>query len=125
TLTGKGGHPRHHRDLVDGGWEHHGYLGQDNGRPARVPPRAAQEFPVLTGQFDAEFGRTSGAIVNAVIKSGTNIFHGSAFEFFYNKDLRAKDFFQAQNNLNKANTEKNEFGGSIGGPIKKDKIHFF
>jgi hypothetical protein len=90
------------------------YLGQNNGAQARVPLDAAQEFQVLTGQFDAEFGRTSGAIVNAVIKSGTNRFHGSAFEFFYNRDLRALDFFQAQNNLAKADTQKHEFGGLAG-----------
>ena len=125
TLTANGVDSRNNSYLVDGGWDNDDYLGQNNGAQARVPLDAAQEFQVLTGQFDAEFGRTSGAIVNAVIKSGTNRFHGSAFEFFYNKDLRAKDFFQAQNNLDKANTEKNEFGGSIGGPIRKDKVHFF
>ena len=125
TLTANGVDSRNNSYLVDGGWDNDDYLGQNNGAQARVPLDAAQEFQVLTGQFDAEFGRTSGAIVNAVIKSGTNAFHGSAFEYFYNKDLRAKDFFQEQNNLDKANTEKNEFGGSIGGPIKKDKIHFF
>jgi hypothetical protein len=125
TLTANGVDSRNNSYLVDGGWDNDDYLGQNNGAQARVPLDAAQEFQVLTGQFDAEFGRTSGAIVNAVIKSGTNTLHGTAFEYFYNKDLRAKDFFQAQNNLDKANTEKNEFGGSIGGPIRKDKVHFF
>ena len=99
TLTANGVDSRNNSYLVDGGWDNDDYLGQNNGAQARVPLDAAQEFQVLTGQFDAEFGRTSGAIVNAVIKSGTNKFHGSAFEFFYNKDLRALDFFQAQNNL--------------------------
>src|ERR1051326_367507 len=125
TLTANGVDSRNNSYLVDGAWDNDDYLGQNNGAQARVPLDAAQEFQVLTGQFDAEFGRTSGAIVNAVIKSGTNKFHGSAFEFFYNKDLRALDFFQAQNNLSKADTQKHEFGGSIGGPIKQDKIHFF
>jgi Carboxypeptidase regulatory-like domain/TonB dependent receptor-like, beta-barrel len=125
TLTANGVDSRNNSYLVDGAWDNDDYLGQNNGAQARVPLDAAQEFQVLTGQFDAEFGRTSGAIVNAVIKSGTNMLHGSAFEFFYNKDLRALDFFQAQNNLAKADTQKHEFGGSIGGPIKKDKIHFF
>lgn len=125
TLTANGVDSRNNSYLVDGGWDNDDYLGQNNGAQARVPLDAAQEFQVLTGQFDAEFGRTSGAIVNAVIKSGTNVLHGSAFEFFYNKDLRALDFFQAQNKLAKADTQKHEFGGSIGGPIRKDKIHFF
>ena len=125
TLTANGVDSRNNSYLVDGGWDNDDYLGQNNGAQARVPLDAAQEFQVLTGQFDAEFGRTSGAIVNAVIKSGTNKFHGSGFEFFYNKSLRALDFFQAQNNLAKADTQKHEFGGSVGGPIKQDKIHFF
>ena len=125
TLTANGVDSRNNSYLVDGAWDNDDYLGQNNGAQARVPLDAAQEFQVLTGQFDAEFGRTSGAIVNAVIKSGTNAYHGSAFEFFYNPSTRAKDFFQAQNNLDKADTRKNEFGGSIGGPIVRDKVHFF
>src|SRR5207249_3572279 len=125
TLTANGVDSRNNSYLVDGAWDNDDYLGQNNGAQARVPLEAAQEFQVLTGQFDAEFGRTSGAIVNAVIKSGTNAIHGTGFEFFYNKGTRAKDFFQEQNGLDKADTRKNEFGGSIGGPIKKDKIHFF
>ena len=125
TLTANGVDSRNNSYLVDGAWDNDDYLGQNNGAQARVPLDAAQEFQVLTGQFDAEFGRTSGAIVNAVIKSGTNRLHGSAFEYFYTKGLRAKDFFQEQNNLDKADTHKNEWGGSVGGPIVKDKLHFF
>jgi len=125
TLTANGVDSRNNSYLVDGAWDNDDYLGQNNGAQARVPLDAAQEFQVLTGQFDAEFGRTSGAIVNAVIKSGTNRLHGSAFEYFYTKGLRAKDFFQEQNNLDKADAHKNEWGGSVGGPIVKDKLHFF
>jgi hypothetical protein len=125
TLTANGVDSRNNSYLVDGAWDNDDYLGQNNGAQARVPLDAAQEFQVLTGQFDAEFGRTSGAIVNAVIKSGTNKIHGTAFEYFYSKGLRAKDFFQEQNNLDKADAHKNEWGGSIGGPIVKDKVHFF
>jgi hypothetical protein len=125
TLTANGVDPRNNNYLVDGGWDNDDYLGQNNGAQARVPLEAAQEFQVLIGQFDAEFGRTSGAVVNAVIKSGTNSFHGSAFNYFTNKSLRAADFFQAQNNLNKPDTTKDEFGASLGGPIIHDKLHFF
>jgi carboxypeptidase family protein len=125
TLTANGVDSRNNSYLVDGGWDNDDYLGQNNGAQARVPLEAAQEFQVLIGQFDAEFGRTSGAIVNAVIKSGTNQFHGSAFNYFTNRSLRAKDYFQAQNRLNKPNTTKEEFGFSLGGPIAKDKVHFF
>jgi len=125
TLTANGVDPRNNNYLVDGGWDNDDYLGQNNGAQARVPLDAAQEFQVLTGQFDAEFGRTSGAVVNAVIKSGTNAFHGTGFNYFTNKALRAKDFFQAQNNLDKADTTKDEFGASVGGPILRDRLHFF
>src|SRR5262245_7479861 len=125
TLTANGVDSRNNSYLVDGAWDNDDYLGQNNGAQARVPLDAAQEFQVLTGQFDAEFGRTSGAIVNAVIKSCTNRLHGTAFEYFYTRNLRAKDFFQAQNNLDKPDAHKNEWGGSIGGPIVKDKLHFF
>src|SRR5262249_33713246 len=77
------------------------------------------------GQHDSEVGGRSGAIGSAVIKSATNASHGTGFEYFYTKGTRAKDFFQEQNNLDKPNADKNEFGGSGGGPLKKDKIHFF
>ena len=80
TLTANGVDSRNNSYLVDGAWDNDDYLGQNNGAQARVPLEAAQEFQVLIGQFDAEFGRTSGAIVNAVIKSGTDSVHGSAFE---------------------------------------------
>lgn len=125
TLTANGVDSRNNSYLVDGSWDNDDYLGQNNGAQARVPLEAAQEFQVLIGQFDAEFGRTSGAIVNAVIKSGTNNFHGTAFEYFTNNNLRAKDFFQDQNNLAKPDTTKEEFGFSTGGPIVQDKVHFF
>lgn len=125
TLTANGVDSRNNSYLVDGAWDNDDYLGQNNGAQARVPLDAAQEFQVLTGQFDAEFGRTSGAIVNAVIKSGTNVLHGTAFEYYYNPSTRAKNFFEDQNNLDKADARKNEFGASVGGPIKQDKLHFF
>jgi hypothetical protein len=84
-----------------------------------------QEFQVLTNQYDAEFGRTAGAIVNAITKQGGNIFHGSLFASYTNQDITARDFFVAQSNLNKPNSEQKDWGGTLGGPIKKDKAHFF
>jgi hypothetical protein len=125
TLTANGVDSRNNSYLVDGGWDNDDYLGQNNGAQARVPLDAAQEFQVLTGQFDAEFGCTSGAIVNAVIKSGTNKFHGSAFEFFYNRDLRAKDFFKSRTTSTRPIPRRTSSSGSLGGPIKQDKMHFF
>jgi Carboxypeptidase regulatory-like domain len=80
-----------------------------------------EEFRVITNNFDAEYGRNSGAVVNVVTKSGTNQLHGSGFEFFRNKSLNAKGFYDPV----KPDSIQNQFGGTIGGPIKKDKTFFF
>src|SRR5271165_966591 len=93
-----------------------------------VNPDAIQEFKIQTSQFDAGYGRNTGANVNVVTKSGTNQFHGSAFEFFRNTALNANDFFRkmspAPNNTRQV-LNQNQFGGTTGGPIKKDKLFFF
>jgi hypothetical protein len=89
-------------------------------------PDAIAEFKVQTSTFDASYGRNPGANVNLVTKSGTNNFHGSLFEFFRNEDLNANSFFQ--NSLgggSKQILKQNQFGGTFGGPIKKDKLFFF
>jgi Carboxypeptidase regulatory-like domain/TonB-dependent Receptor Plug Domain len=92
---------------------------------------AIQEFRVQTSQYDAEYGRNPGASVNVVTKSGTNNFHGDAWEFFRNSVLDGNDFFNAfsQKQLGEPNKQEilneNLFGGTIGGPIKKDKLFFF
>ena len=87
-------------------------------------PDAVEEFKILTNNYDAEYGRTSGGIVNQITKSGTNAFHGDAFEFLRNTDLNARDYF-LPDSLPKQAFQRNVFGGTIGGPIKKDKIFFF
>ena len=84
-------------------------------------PDALQEFRLTTSTQDASGGGHSAATVNAVTKSGTNSFHGDAFEFFRNAALNGKDFFATQNDQLK----RNQFGGVIGGPIVKDKLFFF
>ena len=84
-------------------------------------PDAVQEFKILTNNYEAEYGRTSGGIVNQVIKSGTNGLHGSGFEFLRNDALNARDFFLPS----VPNYKRNVFGGTVGGPIKKDKAFFF
>jgi hypothetical protein len=87
---------------------------------------AIQEFSVITSNYSAEYGYTSGGVVNAVTKSGTNQFHGSVFEFIRNSALDAKNFFEnSPINLPKAEFRRNQFGGSGGGPIKKDKFWIF
>jgi len=81
---------------------------------------AIAEFSVLTNTYSAQFGG-NGAVVNAVSKSGTNEFHGSAYEFLRNSALDARNFFDTV----KPSFKQNQFGGSLGGPIKKDKLFFF
>ena len=92
-------------------------------------PDAIQEFKVQTSTYDASYGRNPGANVNVVTKSGTNAFHGTLFEFFRNSDLDANDFFYNRDNPASKTTKQvlkqNQFGGSFGGPIKKDKLFFF
>jgi len=125
TLSANGVDTRNNSFLIDGAWDNDDYLGQNNGGQVRVPIEGVQESQVLIGQYDAEFGRTSGAIVNAVTKSGTNALHGAGFLFYTNKALRAEDFFVRQNNLEEPDPTKREWGGAIGGPVIKDKAHFF
>jgi Carboxypeptidase regulatory-like domain len=84
-----------------------------------------QEFRILTNNFDAEYGNYSGGQINVVTKSGTNDWHGNAFEFFRNTDLDAKNFFDGVNGGQRGAYHQNQFGGTFGGPIKKDKLFFF
>lgn len=88
-------------------------------------PDTIQEFKVQTGQYDAAFGRNAGANVNVVTKGGGNEFHGTAFEFFRNEDLNANDYFLNQAGLPRGVLKQNQFGGTIGGPVVKDKLFFF
>ena len=98
-------------------------------------PDAIQEFKVQTSTYDASFGRNPGANVNVVTKSGTNGFHGTLFEFLRNNALNANDFFYNRDgcpayvrvgqNCPKQVLKQNQFGGTIGGPLKKDKLFYF
>jgi Carboxypeptidase regulatory-like domain/TonB dependent receptor/TonB-dependent Receptor Plug Domain len=86
---------------------------------------AVQEFSVITSNVSAEYGRTSGGVINAITRSGTNQFHGSAYEFFRNDKLDAANFFENAGGIKKASFRQNQFGVSAGGPIKKDKLFIF
>ena len=86
---------------------------------------AIQEFSVLTNNYTAEYGFTSGGVINAITRSGTNDFHGSAYEFIRNSALDAANFFENASGLPKAAFRRNQFGGSAGGPIWKDKVFVF
>jgi hypothetical protein len=85
---------------------------------------AIQEFSVLTSNYSAEYGKTSGGVVNAITRSGTNDLHGSAYEFLRNSALDAKNYFESAG-ATKASFKRNQFGGSVGGPIVKNKTFFF
>jgi len=80
------------------------------------------EFRILTNNADAEYGNYAGGLINVVTKSGSNNFHGNAFEFFRNTDLNTANFFAAGQ---RGAYHQNQFGGTVGGPIKKDKLFFF
>ena len=84
---------------------------------------AIQEFSVLTSNYSAEYGKTSGGVVNAITRSGANRFHGSGYEFVRNSALDARNFFDDPGNI--PPFTRNQFGGTIGGPIFRDKTFFF
>jgi outer membrane receptor protein involved in Fe transport len=85
---------------------------------------AIQEFKIQTSGYSAEFGRSGGAVINATIKSGTNQFHGTAFDFLRNDVLDARNFFEPADAA-KAPFRQNQFGGTLGGPILRNKTFFF
>jgi hypothetical protein len=88
-----------------------------------IPPaETVQEVNISTNNFDPEQGMTGGAAITVITKSGTNQYHGVAFEYFQNQALRAKQFFETGP---KGDSKLNDFGGTFGGPIKKDKLFFF
>ncbi len=82
---------------------------------------ATQEFRVLTSNFNAEFGRNTGAVINVATKNGTNDFHGGAYMYYRSQRFAARNFFDAE----RQPLQRKQFGGSIGGPIKKDRAFFF
>jgi hypothetical protein len=85
------------------------------------PPDAVQEFRLLTSNFDAEYGRNSGSQAFVITRAGTNAVHGDVWEFVRNDALDARNFFAST----VPSIKENQFGGAIGGPIKKDKAYFF
>ena len=89
------------------------------------PVDAIEEFKVQTGEFSAELGRSAGAVLNATIKSGTNSIHGAVWEFLRNDKLDAADWFEDNSGIAKGELRLNQFGGTIGGPIIKNKLFFF
>lgn len=97
----------------------------DTGESTVLPVEATQEFKVLTNNMSAEFGRTGGGIISVISKSGTNEFHGSLFEYLRNSALGANEFFANNSGAPRLALKLNQFGGALGGPIKKNKLFFF
>jgi hypothetical protein len=118
-----GQRPRNNNFTIEGVDNNSGAV---TGPLVQVPNDAVAEFTFLENQFGADFGHSSGGQFNQVVKSGTNAFHGSGYEYFINKNLLATD------NLNAVagsplhpRYDSNRFGGTFGGPIKKNKLFFF
>jgi Carboxypeptidase regulatory-like domain/TonB-dependent Receptor Plug Domain len=116
---------RNNNYMLDGANNNDDVIGQRAGTQARTPIEAIQEFQVITGQYEAEFGRTAGAIINAISKQGGNAYHGSVFGFLQDASFTEKDFFAKQNNLAKPDTRFLQYGFTTGGPIVRNKAHFF
>ena len=95
-----------------------------NGVGVNPPVDAIQEFEVLTSTYDASFGRNAGGQVSVVLKSGTNRFHGSVYEFIRNKSVDARNYFVPPNE-DDPQYQRNQFGFSLGGPVRKDRTFFF
>ena len=110
---------------MDGSNNNDTFNGGNGGAQARVPVEAVQEFQLLTSQFDAEFGLASGGVVNSVSKSGTNQYHGSAFFFHQDQNLAAVDYFAKKAGLEESDSKQQQWGGTVGGPIVRDKAHYF
>jgi outer membrane receptor protein involved in Fe transport len=96
-----------------------------NGVVLNPNPDMIAEFRILTNNYTAEYGRNAGGIVSVVTKSGTNQYHGSLFEYLRNEDFNANEYFNNAADLPRPILKRNQFGGTVGGPIKKDKLFYY
>src|SRR5262245_60923190 len=117
-----GGNGRNLNYQIDGGDNNDDTVG---GLLQLFPLEAIQEFNFQTQRFKAEYGRSNGGVLNVVTKSGTNQWSGSAFEFLRNKGLNSISASEKLAGADKQDYKRHQFGGSFGGPIQKDKWHFF
>jgi hypothetical protein len=125
SVSVNGGRGRANNFSVNGGDANDQFVNLPTVQPS---PDSIQEFRVLTNTFDAEYGRNSGSVVNVVTKSGTNDLHGNVYEFFRNTKLNANPYcFTAVDGVpcDKPQFNQNQFGGTFGGPIIKDRTFFF
>ena len=107
-------------NILDGG-----IAGQDDSRGNPFPQAAVQEFRVLTQNFKAEYEQASSAIITSVTRSGTNEFHGDLFVTYHPTDWVAQNVFDERRGVPKAKLDRLQYGGSVGGPIIQDRLHFF
>ena len=117
--------------VVDGADNNNTFFGQTVGRtgsgraPYQFSQDAVKEFQVNSNSFSAEYGRAGGAVINVVTKSGTNDLRGSVFEFYRDKALNANNAINELNNRPKSPYHYNQFGGTLGGPIRRNRDFFF
>ena len=100
-------------------------LGRIESRVNRVSLDSIQEVQVLEQSYSAQYGEALSAVINPITKSGTNAFHGSVFDYYRNEKLDANDFFNNAQGLPRSKFQLNQFGGSVSGPIYRDKLFFF
>src|SRR5580700_1333976 len=125
-LSISGGRPQQNNYLLDGvNINNYTNAGPGSLLGGNLGTDAVGEFSVLTTNYTAEYGRTSGGVISAITKSGVNQFHGTAYEFLRNKSLDAANYIDNLNGNSKPPFQRNQYGGSIGGPIQKDKTFFF
>jgi outer membrane receptor protein involved in Fe transport len=117
-----GGNGRNINYQIDGGDNNDDTVG---GLLQLFPLEAIQEFNFLTSRYKAEYGRSNGGVMNIVTKSGSNAYQGSFFEMFRDKSMNARTETERRSNVEKQDYRRNQFGGSIGGPIARDRAHFF
>jgi len=118
SVSVNGGRTRANNFSVNGGDANDQFVNLPTVQPT---PDSVAEFRVITNTFDAEYGRNSGSVVNVITKSGTNQFHGDIYEYFRNTVLDAQGYF----NTTRPQWNQNQYGGTFGGPIKKDRTFFF
>lgn len=117
-----GGQANQSASFIDGAPVNAGYVNIT----ALVPTQdAIQEFKVQTNSMGPEFGRFAGGVINLTTKSGTNSFHGSAYEFLRNRELNANTFFNNRAGVRRPAFSQNQYGVNVGGPVRKDKTFFF
>jgi hypothetical protein len=118
SVSVNGGRTRANNFSVNGGDANDQFVNTPTIQPT---PDAVEEFRVITNTFDAEYGRNSGSVVNVITKSGGNTFHGNLYEYFRNTVLDARGY----PDTSKPQLNQNQFGGTFGGPIRKDRTFFF